>query len=187
MKGWHNESYRHSLASRGISTKMDLGLPGKEWIKTSSVGLCLTDELEKILMGADDVDDLNDLMKEHESKMARTRNVKLGGRDWGEYLVCDEAAEIMSYILKRKGIEHESIVGFSDTGDSHVWLRVDGYNYDPTEQGMHEGQIVESWNSISGDKIHDYKDPDLDEKEYWDNIDVMDGEEENARLVLRAL
>ena len=181
MKGWFNESYRHSLAARGC--KMNLDLPGQEWMKTSTIHLCLTEDIENILMKAKNVDELNNLMKKHESKMARTRNVKLGGQDWGEYLVCDEAGEVMSYILKKKGIEHESIVGFSDTGDSHVWLRVNGYNYDPTEQGMHEGQIIESWSPTTGNKIHDYKDPDIDEKEYWDNIDVMDGEEENRRLV----
>ena len=183
MRGWFREPHRHSLAARGY--KMNLRLTDNETIKklrTSSIEQALTPEMENILLSANDPAELNELMLRHEKEMAEKRNEYFGENFYCEYLVCDEAVEIMSYVLKRKGITHEIMMGFGDTGDTHVWIRVDEINYDPTEQGMHEGQLVESWNPITGNKIHDYKDPDLDEKEYWDNIDVMDSEEENRRL-----
>lgn len=187
MKGWHGESYRHSLASRGIPSKMDLRLTNDsamKWLRTSAIEHSLTPELEKLLLSAEDPRELNDLMKEHETEMAQNRNRYIG-QDWGTYLVCDEAVEIMSYILKLKDIDHEILMGFEDTGDTHIWIRVGKINYDPTEQGMHEGQIISKWDATTRkSEDFDYVDVDFDdEKRYWDAVVVMDGEEENRRLV----
>jgi len=187
MKGWHRESYRHSLAARGIPSKMDLRLTNDsamKWLRTSAIEHSLTPELETLFLSAEDPEELNNLMKKYETEMANNRN-RYVGYDWGPYLVCDEAVEIMSYILKRKGIDHEVLMGFSDTADTHVWLRVNNINYDPTEQGMHEGQIIAKWDDRKGKSEHfSYLDVDFDdEKAYWNAVVVIDGEEENRRLV----
>jgi len=179
MRGWYNEPMRHSLAARGHKS-MNLRLSDNETIKklrTSSVEQALTPRIEKILLSAKDPAELNELMLKHEKEMAEKRNEYFGEKFYCEYLVCDEAVEIMSYVLKRKDISHEIMMGFSDTGDTHVWIRVDNINYDPTEQGMHEGQIIERWQSRTDESEHfRYVDVDFDdEKVYWDAAVVIDG------------
>lgn len=186
MKGWHREPMRHSLAARGMNTRMDLSLVDEsaiKWLETTTVKQTLTPELKKILMSAEDPQELSDLITKHEKEMAENRN-KYIGRYWGEYLVCDEAMEIMCYILERKEIGYEVLMGFSNTGDTHVWVRVDDINYDPTEQGMHEGQIIERWDAATGkSEVFKYLDVDRDdEKAYWNAVVVIDGDEENERL-----
>ena len=181
MRGWYNESMRHSLAARGHKT-MNLRLTDNETIKklrTSSIEQALIPEMENILLSANDPAELNELMLRHEKEMAEKRNEYFGENFYCEYLVCDEAVEIMSYVLKRKGITHEIMMGFGDSGDTHVWIRVDDINYDPTEQGMHEGQIIERWDSRKGkSEDFDYIDVDHDdEKAYWDAVVVVDGSE----------
>lgn len=159
---------------------MNLRLSDNETIKelrTTAVEQALIPEIEKILLSAKNPAELNDLMLKHEKEMAEKRNEYWDGKFFCEYLVCDEAVEIMSYVLKRKGITHEIMMGFGDSGDTHVWIRVDGINYDPTEQGMHEGQIIERWDSRKGkSEDFDYIDVDHDdEKAYWDAVVVVDG------------
>ena len=179
MRGWYNESMRHSLAARGHKT-MNLRLSDNETIKklrTSSVEQALTPEIERILMSAKNPAELNELMLKHEKEMAEKRNEYFGENFYCEYLVCDEAVEIMSYVLKRKGITHEIMMGFGDSGDTHVWIRVGGINYDPTEQGMHEGQIIARWDANTNE-MEDlpYIDVDFDDqKAYWDAVVVVDG------------
>lgn len=64
--------------------------------------------------------------------------------DHGEYICCDEAASIMSQLLRERGIHHEVVVGSSDEGSSHAWVRIAGRNFDPTEQGFGDGTFTVS-------------------------------------------
>jgi hypothetical protein len=156
---------------------MNLRLSDNETIRklrTPAIEQALTPRLEKILMSAEDPAELNELMLKHEKEMAENRNKYFNGKFYCEYLVCDEAVEIMSYILKKKGITHEIIMGFNEYGDTHVWIRVDGVSYDPTDQGQHEGQIIYRWNNRTGES-EDFKyiDVDFDDEElYWSKVVV---------------
>lgn len=156
---------------------MNLRLSDNETIRklrTPAIEQALTPDIEKILMSAEDPAELNELMLKHEKEMAENRNDYFDGKFYCEYLVCDEAVEIMSYILKKKDITHEIIMGFNEYGDTHVWIRVDGVSYDPTNQGQHEGQIIYRWDARTGES-EDFKyiDVDFDDEElYWSKVVV---------------
>lgn len=58
-----------------------------------------------------------------------------------EYLYCEIMAEVMSRVLKSKNTPHQMVLGKSDAGDSHMWVRIDEENYDPTDQGYGTGEF----------------------------------------------
>ena len=75
-----------------------------------------------------------------------------------DFLVCDQAASLLSSALQEKKIPHHSVVGFTDdgsdmpdeeledNGQSHAWIRThDGLDLDPTGQGTRAGKVVTSW------------------------------------------
>ena len=55
------------------------------------------------------------------------------------YWDCDEMAERLSKRLSRWRVSHQLVLGHSDEGSSHVWVRVGERNLDPTKQGFGDG------------------------------------------------
>jgi hypothetical protein len=181
MRGWWNEPQRHSLAARGLKTNaMDTGPGTTERL----LDRYLTPELDAILSSARTPRDLNELITANENLLVSNRNARLG-KWWGDYLVCDEVVEIMVEYLRRMGRDYEIVMGFNDHGDTHVWVRVDGINYDPTDQGMHEGQVIERWTASDGrTEEFKYVEPDVEDFEaYKRSVVVIDGLEDNERLM----
>ena len=56
-----------------------------------------------------------------------------------EYWDCDVMADRLSARLQQRGIPHQVVLGNSDEGSSHVWVRVGDRNLDPTRQGFGDG------------------------------------------------
>lgn len=63
------------------------------------------------------------------------------------YLDCDEATDIMGYFLKKKDIRHKVIIGKSDEGSSHAYIKIGDKRYDPTNQGF--GDMKDEWEVYS--------------------------------------
>lgn len=66
---------------------------------------------------------------------------RLGGPGPSPYLWCDQAADLVSDLLRAKGLAHETVVGDCDEGSSHAWVRANGENLDPTDQGFGDGSF----------------------------------------------
>jgi len=49
-------------------------------------------------------------------------------------------AELMSQVLISKKISHQVVLGKSDEGSAHTWIRISNKNYDPTKQGYGNGR-----------------------------------------------
>jgi len=98
-------------------------------------------EITSRLERATTPDQINDIIKAEETGLA-----KLVHKGASEYLFCEQCAHVFSETLKHKGIAHEVVQGKSDEGSTHQWIRVDGKNYDPTEQGYGDGKykVIES-------------------------------------------
>lgn len=58
-----------------------------------------------------------------------------------EYWDCDEMANRLSAKLRRRGVSHQIVVGHSDEGSAHAWVRVGDRNLDPTRQGFGDGSF----------------------------------------------
>ena len=67
---------------------------------------------------------------------------KLLGKE--DYIDCDEMATILSRVLTAWEIDHQSMLGTSDEGSSHAWIRVHGMDLDPTDQGCNNGEVIEN-------------------------------------------
>ena len=89
------------------------------------------------LEGADSPEEMTEALAKHERLLAQGIAKALRGKWWAheEYLSCDQAADYLSWMLRRKGIPHIKVIGYSDEGSSHAWVRVGGRDYDPTRQG----------------------------------------------------
>lgn len=64
-----------------------------------------------------------------------------------QYLSCDEAADILSAALRLRGFSHEVVIGYTRHNESHAWIRANGRDLDPTNQGTFRGEVVERWPS----------------------------------------
>lgn len=107
-------------------------------------GRCLRNipvEIRRELIAAENPTDLCRRIRKHEAALARLDR----GEAHAEFLDCDEAANIMSAVLRAWRVPHCGVVGHSWEGSSHAWVRVGRRNYDPTEQGMLGGKIVERY------------------------------------------
>ncbi len=64
-----------------------------------------------------------------------------------EYWSCDLMAGRLSARLRRLGVPHQQVLGHSDEGSSHAWVRVGERNLDPTRQGFGNGAftVVEAY------------------------------------------
>jgi len=102
--------------------------------------------------------DVEEILREYESDIARVcpALVKLSGRNENLFLWCDCASELMSQVLKHKGIAHETVTGHCDEGSAHAWVRVDGVNYDSTDQGYGDGKytVCFSYGGEDGSEEH---------------------------------
>jgi hypothetical protein len=88
---------------------------------------------------ADTPTKLSNIVARYEHLIVRERDPgRAGGPDEG-YLDCDEAAVLLGWALESHRIPYEGVVGESDEGSSHAWVRVNGRNYDPTHQGFGRG------------------------------------------------
>lgn len=53
------------------------------------------------------------------------------------------ATDLLRYYLRKKGIDHEIVLGKNDAGDARTWVRAkDGSELDPSGEGMNNGQVV---------------------------------------------
>jgi hypothetical protein len=61
---------------------------------------------------------------------------------------CDEMTNRLSTRLRRLGIPHQTVLGHSDEGSSHTWVRIGTRNLDPTRQGFGDGmyEVIETHN-----------------------------------------
>ena len=86
---------------------------------------------------ADSEEAMLSALAKQERRLAQGIARALGRKWWQyeEYLPCDQAADYLSWMLRRKGVPHIVVVGHSDEGSSHAWVRVRGRDYDPTRQG----------------------------------------------------
>lgn len=57
-----------------------------------------------------------------------------------EYLDCDEMAVLLSDVLRVWHVPHAVVLGYSDEGSSHCWVRIGESDVDPTEQGFGSGE-----------------------------------------------
>jgi hypothetical protein len=94
------------------------------------------------LAGAVTAQDVEQILREEETALAlicpRLQSLL---REPSLYLWCDQAADLFSDVLRWKGLAHECVVGFCDEGSSHAWVRVNGLNLDPTDQGFGAGKF----------------------------------------------
>ena len=164
MKGWHNESYRHSLASRGIPTRYSNSRP--ETIHSiddyaSPIGMnrfnhvidLLTPEMWKDLMSFYNIKDLEMKIREYQCDLVnREKDLEFYYCNEDGTLCCEHSQNIMGLVLNHWKIPYKVVFGFNDKGWSHVWIRVDGVDYDPSGQGMGPGYgiIVERWDPDVG-------------------------------------
>jgi hypothetical protein len=93
--------------------------------------------IAKKLRGAKSPQEMSDLIGAHEGEIA-------GHIGRGEFLFCDDAAELLSDTLRHHRIPHEAVVGETPKGESHQWIRLhDGTDLDPTKQGIKPGSELE--------------------------------------------
>ncbi len=74
-----------------------------------------------------------------------------------EYIDCDEMSSLMGFALEMHNIPYEAVIGESDEGSSHSWLRSGNRNWDPTHQGFGPGKYVVT-EIFDGRKLHEVKD-----------------------------
>lgn len=58
--------------------------------------------------------------------------------DLDGYLDCDQVADLMSQVLTYKNIQHHIVIGKSDEGSSHAYIKIGEKRYDPTHQGFND-------------------------------------------------
>ena len=86
--------------------------------------------LNQILL-ANTPEEIEKIISDNESNIANSINPNKEG-----YLDCDEACDIMHYFLQIKKIPHQLIIGKSDEGSSHAYVKIGEHRYDPTHQGF---------------------------------------------------
>jgi len=138
--GWRNESYRHSLAAKGIRTsfkkkRIDVGIGWKDefdigpgWSEAEK------DQFQKMFK-------VDAAIKKIQSQVGKEPSPK----------VCEDASQRLSNELKKIGVEHHVIYG-SYGGEPHVWVELgDGSIIDVTKKqfgnkkGEYEADVSEGW------------------------------------------
>lgn len=164
MKGWHNESYRHSLAARGMPTRYSNSrIEPNHQIDdyVSSIGMnrfnrvidLLSPEIWKDLASSHNPKDLETKIRKYQCNLVdREKDLEFYYCNEDGMLCCEHSQNIMGLVLNHWKIPYEVVFGFNDKGWSHVWIRVDGIDYDPSGQGMGPGYgiIVEKWDPDIG-------------------------------------
>lgn len=90
--------------------------------------------VQRSLERVDTIDDAIRVLQAHEPVIAAA----CGRHD---FIDCDQMATLLSQWLEWQDIPHQVVIGESDIGDTHAWVRVDGENIDPTEQGFGDGDF----------------------------------------------
>ena len=85
--------------------------------------------MEVELRGARTAGHVSRVIERHEALLAHA----VGSSD--PFLWCDEDIELLTGVLRARGIPHEVVLGRSAEGSSHLWVRVRGRVLDPTRQG----------------------------------------------------
>lgn len=164
MKGWHNESYRHSLAARGMPTRYSNSRlePGRSIDDyASSIGMnrfnrvidLLTPEIWEDLASSHDPKELEMKIRKHQCDLVdRDKDLEFYYCNEDGALCCEHSQNIMGLVLNHWKIPYEVVFGYNDKGLTHVWIRVEGVDHDPSGQGMGPGYgiIVERWDPVSG-------------------------------------
>ena len=164
MKGWHNESYRHSLAARGMPTHYSNLRPKITHSiddYASPIGMnrfnhvidLLTPEMWKDLISFYDIKDLEMKIRRYQCDLVdREKNLEFYYCNEDGTLCCEHSQNIMGLVLNHWKIPYEVVFGYNNNGLTHVWIRVDGVDHDPSGQGTGPGYgiIVERWDPVSG-------------------------------------
>lgn len=164
MKGWHNESYRHSLAARGMptrysSSRLEPEHPMDDYV--SSIGMnkfnhvidLLTPEIWEDLVSSRDPEELEMKIRKYQCDLVdRDKDLEFYYCNEDGTLCCEHSQNIMGLVLNRWKLPYEVVFGFNDKGWTHVWIRVNGVDHDPSGQGRGPGYgiIVERWNPDVG-------------------------------------
>lgn len=93
----------------------------------------LPDPVQEAMERAGTIEDIVQVLQDHEADIARACLNR------SEFIDCDQMASLLSQWLRWRGIPHQSVLGKSDIGDSHAWVRIQGRNIDPTDQGFGDG------------------------------------------------
>lgn len=91
----------------------------------------LKDKVKSKLLAAETPEQIEKAIADNEKAIADTYDKNLEG-----YLDCDMAADLMHYLLKKRNIDHQLIIGKSDEGSSHAYVKIGNKRYDPTKQGF---------------------------------------------------
>jgi len=103
-------------------------------------GIALPPMVAARLDAATTAREVEQVLREEETRLAlKCPKLQSLMKEPSLFLWCDQAADLMSDVLRWKGIAHECVVGFCDEGSSHAWVRVAGENLDPTDQGFGAG------------------------------------------------
>jgi hypothetical protein len=70
------------------------------------------------------------------TKTLNKNESKIANQYGEEFLDCDIASSILSKAFEYNKISHQILLGTSKEGSSHVWIRANGKDYDPTYQGI---------------------------------------------------
>jgi hypothetical protein len=86
-------------------------------------------DIAKMFEEATTPEEVSKIITDHESRIARP--------DEDGYMGCDEAAELMSSVLRSKGIAHDVVWDYvGNDRQSHTYIRIENQRYDPTNQGV---------------------------------------------------